>query len=230
VNEWIQHVFEAREFGILALPAAAILGLLTALGSGCNVALLAAVAGYAGSREDLRHRDVVSMSGCFMLGTVLSLACLGALIAYFGRMAGGRLGRYGEIAAALLIIFFGLAVLKVVPFRLPSFDPMKGRHPRGLVGAGAFGLAVGAASITCTMTCCGPLLPVVLGLAALRGQAGWGAAILTLFAIGYSAPLAAVMLGVGTARLSGIVRTAEGPIRVLAGVALIAVGFWLLTT
>ncbi len=93
-----------------------------------------------------------------------------------------------------------------------------------------FGLSVGAASITCTLACSGPLLPIVFGMAAVRGQAIWGALILGLFAVGYSLPLAALMLGVGLGRTTALAQTILGPIRFVGGAGLIGVGFWLLAT
>jgi len=230
MQEWIQKVFDAPEFGVLVLPAALLLGLLTAVGSGCNIAMLAAIAGFAGSREDVRRQDLLLACACFMLGTILSLAALGALIGYLGQAAGASLGRYSALFAGFVATFFGLAALKLVPFRLPAFRVSKQRCRRGLLGAAVFGLAAGGASATCTMVCCGPLLPVAMGLVVLRGQGVWGALIMTMFAIGYSVPLTATMLGVGLGRLSGVARKAAGPIRVVAGIVLIGVGFWLLAT
>ena len=228
--EWIRQVFDAPEFGIAVLPAALLLGSLTAVGSGCNVAILSGIAGYSASREGLRGRDALLACVCFMLGTILSLAALGALIGYLGEVGGKSLGRYGKMFAGFVMILFGFGALKLLPYRLPAFDPLKGRLPRGLSGAAVFGLAVGGGSTACTMLCCGPLLPVVLGLAALRGQSGWGALILTMFAVGYTVPMTAIMLGVSLGRLSGIAKKATGPIRVVAGIVLIGAGFWLLAT
>ncbi|UCC32577.1 MAG: hypothetical protein JSU86_09890 [Phycisphaerales bacterium] len=228
MQEWIRQVFESPEFGLALLPAALLLGTLTAVGSGCNVAMIAAVAGYAGSRGEESRRDVLLSCVFFLVGTVLSLAVLGALIGYFGKVAGDTLGLYGTLLAGLVTVFFGLLTLGLAPIRLPTFVPSKARRGRGLLGAAVFGLAVGGGSTTCTMVCCGPLLPTVLSVAALRGQAGWGAMILTMFAAGYAVPLTVAMLGVSLGRLSRFASAVAGPIRNVAGVMLIGVGFWLL--
>ena len=65
-------------------------------------------------------------------------------------------------------------------------------------------------------------------LGALKFVIAGGAAILTAFALGYSAPLGAMMLGLSLGRLSGFTARAAGPIRVAAGVMLLLVAFWLL--
>lgn len=229
--EWVEQVLKSTEFGVAVLPAAMLLGLLTAVTSCCNIGIIAAIAGYAGSRDEtFRRRDAWLTSVFFLIGTVASLAVLGLLIGYFGQLAWTSLGRYGIGLTGFAAIFFGLAALNLLPFRLPSIDLSKQKRRSGLVGSALFGLAVGAASITCTIACCGPLLPVVLGMVAARGQSGWGALILTMFAIGYSLPLATLMLGVGLGRTMALAQKAVKPIRFVAGIMLIAVGFWLLAT
>ena len=70
----------------------------------------------------------------------------------------------------------------------------------------------------------------MLGVAAMRGQPGWGALIMTLFAVGFSLPLSAVMLGVGVSRLTVVATKAAAPLRYVAGVLLLVAGFWLLMT
>jgi len=227
---WVQQAIEAPEFGFWALPAALVLGLLTAVGSCCNVAMLAAVAGFAGSREGLRRRDVALTCVCFLAGTVVALAAVGAAIGYLGQAAGQGIGRVGALFAGFVTIFFGLWALKLVPVRLPKVGLPKGWRPRGLGGSALFGLAAGASSATCAVACSGPLVPIVLGLAVMRGQGLWGLLIMTAFAIGYSAPLTAMMLGVGLGRLSGLTARAAGPIRVVAGLLLVGAGFWMLAS
>ncbi len=230
MQEWVQRVFEAPEFGVLVLPAAVLLGLLTAVSSGCNLAVLAAVAGSAGSRQDARRRDVVLMCVCFALGTILAMSVIGSLVGYLGQVAGSRLGLYGQAFMGVVVILFGLAVLGLLPFRLPRFQLAEGKRPRGLLNASIFGFAVGGGSTACTVACCGPLLPVALGLAALRGEVLWGALIMMLFAVGYTLPMAVAMLGISLGRLAGFARRAAKPVRVVAGILLLGVGFWLLGT
>jgi cytochrome c-type biogenesis protein len=229
--EWIKQVFESSEFGIAILPASLLLGLLTAFSSCCNIGIIAAIAGYAGSRdESFRRKDAVITSISFLIGTVVSLALLGLLVGYFGKFAGQSFGRYGVILIGFMAILMGLITLNLIPIKLPTLNLSGKRMKGGVVGATLFGLLVGMASITCTVACSGPLLPFVLGVAGARGQGGWGALILTMFAIGYSLPLAGIMLGVGMGRVTSFAQKAIKPIRIIAGIALIIVGFWLIIT
>jgi cytochrome c biogenesis protein CcdA len=229
--EWIEQVFKSPQFGAAVLPASLMLGFLTAITSCCNVAVIAAVAGFAGSQgESSRRRDAIYMSVFFLIGTVVSLSLLGMLVGHVSGLVGPGLRRYGIAILGFAVIFSGLAALRLLPFRIPSLNMSKIKRPSGFLGPAVFGLVVGTASIACTLACCGPLIPVVFGLTAVRGDGFWGAAILGLFAIGYSLPLAALMLGVGLGRTTAIAQKAIAPIRIIAGIGLTGVGFWLLAT
>jgi len=232
MEAWIQQVFNAPQFGILVLPAGFILGLITAIGCiGCSVPLIAAVVGYAGSQEQPQKMDILVIAGFFMLGTVLALSAAGYLVGYIGQVAGSTFGLYGKILIAIITIIFGFAALNLLPFRIPSFNPIKKNLTRGFIGASVMGLGVGGASITYTMACCGPMiLPIVLGISILKGQGAWGALILAAFAIGYSLPMVATILGIGFGKLTGIANKVAGPVRMASGVLLIVAGFWLIVT
>lgn len=232
MQEWIQQVFNAPQFGILVLPAGFLLGLITAIGCiACSAPLIAAVVGYAGSRENTQKKDILVIAGFFMLGTVIALSAAGFLAGYIGQVAGNIFGLYGKLFIAIITILFGFAALDLLPFRIPSFNPVKSNLPRGFLGASIMGLGVGGASITYTMACCGPMiLPVVLGLSILKGQGVWGAMILAAFAIGYSLPMVATILGVGLGKLTGIANKVARPVRLASGVLLVVAGFWLILT
>ncbi len=227
--EWLESVLKSSEFGMAVLPASILLGLITSVGSYCNIGIIAAVIGFAGSGSSaMKKREIALLTVFFFVGTTLSLVILGYLVGFLGQLAGDTLGRYGLIVTGFAAIFFGLVALDLTPFKLPSFQVPQNKFKAGILGASLFGLMVGTASITCTMACCGPLMPVVLGVAASRGEGLWGGLILTMFAVGYNLPLAVLMLGVGMGRLTNIAQKATQPIRIVAGILLILVGFWLI--
>ena len=229
--DWVEQVLKSSSFTFAAFPAALLLGLITAVTSCCNFGVIAAVVGFAGSRDETySRRDALSTTVAFMFGTVVSLSLMGLVVGHVSGLAGTGLKRFSIAFMGFAVIFAGLAALKLLPFRLPSVDLSQVRRPRGRFGSIAFGLVIGTASIACTMACCGPLLPIVFGMSAARGEAIWGAAILGLFAIGYSIPLAALMLGVGMGRTTVLAQKAIKPIRVIAGSGLIVLGFWMLAT
>ena len=229
--DWVNQVMQSEDFGLMILPASFLLGLITAVGSSCNLGIVAAVVGFAGSRDDsFKKREAALTAVFFLLGTMASLILLGLLVGYFGQIAADSFGRWGRLVMGLGAIFFGIISLDLLPFKLPSMDVSRRVRPSSMAGAAVFGLVVGAASVTCTIACCGPLLPVVLSVAAARGEVIWGASILGMFALGYSLPLAALMLGVGMGRMASFAQKIVKPIRYVAGIILIAVGLYLLAT
>ncbi len=232
MENWIQGIFNSPQFSALVLPAGFLLGLITAIGClACSAPLIAAVVGYAGSRENTQKKDILIIAGFFMLGTVIALSAAGYLVGYIGQVAGSTFGLYGKLFIAIITIFLGFAALNLLPFRIPSFNPVKTGLPRGFLGASVMGLGVGGASIAYTMACCGPMvLPIVLGLSVLKGQGVWGALILCAFAIGYSLPMVAAILGVGFGKLTGVANKVAGPVRIASGALLVVAGFWLIFT
>jgi hypothetical protein len=89
--EWIEQVLKSPGFSFAALPAALLLGLMTAVTSCCNIGIIAAIVGYAGSRgEALRRRDALLTAFFFMIGTVVSLAVIGLLVGHFSGLAGAN--------------------------------------------------------------------------------------------------------------------------------------------
>jgi cytochrome c biogenesis protein CcdA len=162
---------------------------------------------------------------------VASLAALGAVAGFVGRAAGASLGRYWQFAAGLLMVAFGLAALRLVPFSLPSLAPRGNALGSGAGGALLYGLGLGGATTACSFGC-NPLLPVAIGAAAVQGAPAMGAAMTAAFALGYALPLAAFLVGIGMGlrRLAVVAQGAARGVRVAGGALLVVLGFFLLAT
>ena len=229
MQTWIAEVFGNQTLGLMALPAALLFGMLSLAGSPCNIAVLAVVTGYAGSREVRSRGEVLFSCAALCAGSVLALSALGAVMGYLGYLAGGTLGFVGTLAIGLLAVVLGLSTLGLVPFKIPMPKLSMADRFKGRLGAVAFGATVGMAGSTCAAGC-GPALPLVLGTATLKGQPLFGAALLASFAIGYALPIAAVMLGAGMGRLATTATAVAKPARYVAGAVLVCAGFWILTS
>lgn len=194
-------------------------------------AVVGMIAGYSGSGEYGGRRAAILVGVFFLVGTVAALAVLGAVTGFVSQIAGSKLGSYWKIFGGLVAVLFGLATLGQLPFRLPKLRLARRPTPNGPLGALVFGFAVGGTSITCTLFC-NPLLGVPLGVAALQGKTLWGAGMLTAFGVGYSLPFGAVLVGLqaGFGKLKAASRCAASVVKTMAGVILIAVGFYLLAT
>jgi cytochrome c-type biogenesis protein len=231
MEQWIQHTLGAGHLSVAVLPAAFALGVLGSVTSCCTLPVIGAVVGYAGGLGERRSRkEVVAIALFFALGTIVSLAVLGAVAGFVGGVAGASLGRYWRFAAGLMMVLFGLIAVGLLRLRLPKLELAAAAGRRGMVGALVYGLALGGATTACSFGC-NPLLPMAIGTAVLKGATVLGAVMLAVFAIGYSLPLAAGLVGVGFG-LAGLGRLAARvmPAARVAGGALMVVGFYLLAS
>ncbi|MHC4283792.1 MAG: hypothetical protein ACYSWZ_12585 [Planctomycetota bacterium] len=102
-------------------------------------------------------------------------------------------------------------------------------RPKGLISAALFGLIVGGGIGFCSMPC-NPGIYIVLGVTVLKEFNLWTIAILVAYAIGFSLPLAAIMLGVSFGKSIARAKKTVAAIRIVAGIILIAAGFYFLRT
>ena len=230
MHEWIRHTLSADQLGLAVLPAAFLLGVLGSVSSCCTLPVIGAVAGYAGGLGERRDRREILLVGVFFcLGTILSLAALGAAAGFIGQVVSASLAVYWRVAAGVILVAFGLIAVGLLQLRIPRLNLAVRPGKRGVAGALVYGLALGGGTTACSFAC-NPLLPVAMGAAVLKGATLLGAAMLTSFAIGYSLPLAAGLVGVGLGigRLGRIATRAMPVARIAGGVLLIGVGFYLL--
>lgn len=230
MEHWIQQILSADRIGLAVLPAALLLGVLGAVSSCCTAPTIGAVVGYAGSLAGRQSRRELLLVGLFFtIGTIVSLAILGAAMSFVGHAAGASLGRYWHFVAGMVLVVFGLATLRLLPFRIPTIDSRALRPGGGAAGAILCGLALGGATATCSVGC-NPLLPAAVGAAVLNGTPLLGALVLAVFAVGYSLPLAAGVVGIGfgLGRLGSVAQWAMPALRVCVGTLMIAVGFYFL--
>jgi cytochrome c biogenesis protein CcdA len=228
VELWVQDALSADQLGLVVLPAAFLFGVLGSVASCCTLPVLGAVAGYAGGLgERSSRREVLLVGVFFALGTILSLAVLGAIAGFVGNVASASLGMYWRFAAGLMMVLFGLVGL--LQLRIPKLKLAEQTRRRGVVGALVYGLALGGGTTACAFGC-NPLLPMAMAAAVVQGATLLGAAMLACFAIGYSLPLAAGLVGIGIG-LSWLGRFAGrvAPVaRICGGIVLLAVGFYML--
>lgn len=228
--EWPAEILKSSNLSLAVFPAAFLLGLMASVTSCCNLPVLAAIAGYSGTfRDDGNRRALLLTALFFMFGTVAALAALGAASGFIGQVAGASLGFYWKLFAGFIFILFGLANLNLLPFNWASLGFMRDVWKTRSTGATIYGFAVGGGATACSAFC-NPVLPPTLAITALQGHTFWGAAILAVFSLGYSLPLAGVLLGLGfgLGRLTMVVRKITPFIKTIAGILLIVIGFYLL--
>ncbi len=230
IMEWAKNLLEQTEFRPVALPLAFILGLASAIASACcTLPLLGAIVGYSGTRDDSDRRSKVLSALFFMLGTTIALVLLGFVAGFIGQVAQDVLGKYWKVFAGIIAIFVGLAALKLLPFKLPANTAKGKSRPKGFLGAAVFGLVMGGGVCVASLAC-NPGIYIVLGVAVLQGYTLWAMAIMAAYAVGFSLPLAVIMLGVSFGKSVIKAKRTETAIRVVAGVLLIGAGFYFLAT
>jgi len=165
-----------------------------------------------------------------MLGSIIALLILGSVAGLIGQVAQTVLGGYWKLFAGIVAIIVGLGALNLLPFKVPGIQNRAVEtRKRGFLGAAAVGLIVGGAVSVCSLGC-NPGIFIILGVAVLQGYTLWMFGILGAYAIGFSLPLAALMLGVTLGKSAIGFKKADAAIRLVAGVVLIGVGFYFLSS
>lgn len=212
----------------LGLLFALLLGLVSAAASTCcTLPAMGILIGYSGARQEKDRRAAAVSVASFTVGTILSLMIIGGLAGFVGQTAQASLGRYWKLFASLVAILFGLASLKLLPFSLPTFTQKMTTTRAGTLGTAVTGLLIGG-GVAVTSLPCNPGIFIVLGAAVLQGQVAWATLLLTLFALGFSLPLAAVLLGVSLGKTAFMTQKADAVIRWISGSILLIAGFYLL--
>ena len=233
MDAWVQNILKGETFGFMVLVASFLFGLSSAATTaGCGgLPAMLVIQGYTGSSKTGKTRQLLVAAGAFALSSIVVLGALGALMAYAGgdiMTTTGRLGFYVKKVLGFVVIILGLSALDWLPMRFPTFKMSTEKLPGGTAGALLLGATVGLATAGCAAACSPLQLPIVLGLAALRGKVLEGIIILVVFAIGFVAPLVAVMLGLGMTRATKYMEKLDKPLRYISGALLVLLGFWLL--
>ena len=231
MQEWINQTLESETLSATVLLAAFLLGLVSSVASACcSLPIFGAIVGYSGAGKRGSRRAVLLTAVFFMVGTIIALIVLGSVAGFIGQAARIGLGKYWQVFAGLIAVLFGLATLNLLPFGLLKTRTSESRaQPQGLFGAAVFGLVMGG-GISAFSLCCNPGIFIVLGVIVLKGYNLWAMAILVAYAIGFSLPLGAAVLGVSFGKMAVKAKKADTAIRIVAGGLLIVAGFYLLAS
>lgn len=227
METWLENTLASQATSFVGLFAAFGMGVLGAAASCCSLPVVGAITGYSGASAHQADRPQLMRTGLgFMLGSILALLVMGAVIGFLSQNLSVSVGFYWKIVSGFLIILLGLFTLELVPFKLPRLALSSTSQASA---PGLFGLALGGVSTACG-ACCNPMIGVVFGMVLLNGGAGWGAALMGCFALGYSLPMTAGVVGLhlGLGRLASRLSGWALPIRRISGVLLLVAGFFLI--
>jgi cytochrome c biogenesis protein CcdA len=228
--EYVTNTLQQVASEPLGLVFALVLGLVSAATSACcTLPALGILVGYSGSRVEVSRKDVFRSALFFTVGTVVSLMIIGGIAGFVGQVAQNSLGRYWKIFAGVVAIIFGLAALKLLPFKISFGSFGKAIKGSGKIGSVLAGVVMGGIVAVSSLPC-NPGIFIVLGAAVLQGLVVWAILLLAMFAIGFSIPLGAVLLGVSLGKTTLVARNADVAIRWISGVILLVAGFYFLIT
>ncbi len=195
-------------------------GLLTSL-TPCMLSMLPITIGYIGGYEAQTRLQAAAQSTWFSLGLATTLAGMGIIAAFVGKVY-GQVGIGLPIIVSIIAILMGLNLLEALPLQFPSFGGMEWisqELPQG-VRAYFIGLSFGLVASPCST----PVLASLLGWVANTQDLILGAVLLISYTAGYVAPL--ILAGTFTASIKKLLelRRWSSWINPISGVLLIGFG------
>lgn len=217
----------------LGLLLSLALGFLSAVTSACcALPVWGVLVGYSGAQSNVNKWLAFRKAMFFVLGTMAAMMIIGGIAGFVGQVTQRSLGRYWKVFAGIVLVFFGLVTLKLLPFQLSlgRFDSLRKRL--GASGAILAGFVLGGVVAASTI-CCNPAVFIVVGVAVIQGKIVWAVLMLGMFAIGFSLPLGAVSIGVTLGKdrfMLKKAKNADSIVRWVAGGIQLIVGFYYLIT
>ena len=201
-------------------PIAAFVAGIISVFSPCVLPLLPAILAYSTEKGSLRPLAIV-------VGLSISFTTMGIATSMVGSVF-RQYFAYLSILAAGVIIILGISL--VFELDMPRFLSTLSNlnvGGKGLLGGLLLGLSLGVI----WMPCVGPILGAILTLVAVEGDIVYGALMLFIYSLGFAIPmlLVAYSASFSSARL-GTVSRYDVLIKKIAGVALVAVGIWMVYT
>jgi cytochrome c biogenesis protein CcdA len=206
--------------GLVALPLAFVGGILAGLNPCCIPLYPAAAATCCAGRRD-EPSGAIKSSAAFVAGVATSTALLGVLAALAGRALTGVSG-WASYVIALVPLVMGLHLLGWLKVPLPTLGTAA--RGTGVLGSFASGLLLSLVLAPCGT----PVLASVLSFAAYEQSIAYGGTLLLAYGLGVGLPILVLGTAAGSLarrldRLGWRAWVDRG-----AGVALLALGFYLL--
>jgi cytochrome c-type biogenesis protein len=167
-------------------------------------------------------RKVVLNAAIFIAGFTLAFSLMGAAASFIGDL----LASYKDVLMkvfGVVMVLLGVHMTGLFNFNLLNYD--KHFSTRGLAQGPVGSFLMGFAFALGWSPCIGPILAVILGMAAVSGTAGKGVALLLVYSAGMAVPL--LIAALLTARFFAFMarfKTAMRYVEIVAGVVLAAAG------
>lgn len=225
INQWMEGTSALAALGCF------LWGMVSVLFSPCHLASIPLIVAYVGGQEQiLQPRQASAYSIAFTLGLFITIALIGIVCAFLGRML-GDVGNYWQILVGLILLWVSLGMMGVEACST-SGSLLYRLNLRGLRGAFALGLAYGVLSGSCTFGFIAPILAIIT----IQQKVGVGVLFITLFALGHCLPI--VIAGSSTATVRKLIenqawqgagmwfRKGAGALIAVLGIYFIGNPFW----
>ena len=182
----MEKLFTALTHAVEGTPAIAIIaaflwGILSIILSPCHLASIPLIVGFIDKQGRMSTRRALAISSLFAIGILITIALIGAVTGWAGRMM-GDVGAYGDYFVAVIFFVVGLHLLDVIP--MPFSGPGQvGMKRRGFLAALLLGLIFGIALGPCTFAYMAPMLAVTFRLAS--SAALYGVLLLVVYGVGH---------------------------------------------
>lgn len=180
VNHWMTGAAALAALGCF------LWGVISVLFSPCHLASIPLIVAYVGGQETmLRPRQAAWYAVSFSLGLFITIALIGIICAFLGRML-GDVGNYWQVLIGLILLWVALGMIGVESCST-SGGFLYRLNLRGLWGAFVLGLAYGFLSGSCTFGFIAPILAIIT----IQQKVAVGVLFITLFALGHCLPIVA---------------------------------------
>jgi cytochrome c-type biogenesis protein len=225
INQWMTGTPAMAALGCF------LWGMVSVLFSPCHLASIPLIVAYVGGQEQtLQPRQAGVYSAAFTVGLFITIAVIGIVCAFLGRMLGDVVN-YWQIIVGLILLWVALGMMGVEACST-SGSLLYRLNLRGLWGAFALGLAYGILSGSCTFGFIAPILAIIT----IQQQLAIGILFIFLFALGHCLPI--VVAGSSTALVRKLIenqswqevsmwfRKGAGALIAVLGIYFIGNPFW----
>jgi cytochrome c-type biogenesis protein len=177
---------------VIALAAAFAWGILSIVLSPCHLVSIPLIVGFIDEQGRISTRRAFLISTLFAVGILITIALIGAITAFAGRMT-GDVGRFGNYLVAVVLFVVGLHLLDVIHLPFSGLGQV-GMKRKGGLAALILGLVFGIALGPCTFAYMAPVLGITFNLAATNLP--YGILLLLFYGIGHCSVI--VLAGTST--------------------------------
>ena len=186
VNAWMTSGSAIALLGCFAW------GMVSVMFSPCHLASIPLIVAYvAGQETAVDPKRAGLYAGAFTTGLFITIALIGIICAWLGRML-GDVGLWWQVPVGVILIWVAMGMLGVQACTV-SGSMLYRLNLRGIHGAFGLGLAYGILSGSCTFGFIAPILAVVT----IQQEWVTGSVMMLLFALGHCLPI--VIAGSSTA-------------------------------